>query len=316
MIIKPGFMEHWKTRRLIRVLGHEGIAYLLRLWSFCETNRQWVLKLDEWKLADIVAYPEDKDAEVLWKAFTDLEAAWLDPDEVEGVWVVHGWEEMNANLVRSWKGGEARKKGTGKPEAQAKPKAKGKLEGSLEEAKGKLEGSLREASRVEKSRVRTSPTSPKGEGVFSDAARRLLCGALGRSEAVFSEKEKRAALKAGADGVIEDSRVALVAGFYEAARTGELDRKRYHPRSDLLRVLLNFSGEEDKARAWAEESGFVAVVPGVNGKKDHGGRPPAKQVEAALLALGYRESVPWEELGPGDRAAVNGWIRKNRRKNE
>jgi len=99
MIVAPGFVDHWKTRRLIRLrLNHHdnALEIILRLWSFCQENKRW-------RFCSLT----DQDLDDICRAFNvkaDLMSAGFLKEE-RGVLVVHDWQHFNGQLISSWKNG-------------------------------------------------------------------------------------------------------------------------------------------------------------------------------------------------------------------
>lgn len=100
MIIEPDFLDHWKTRLLMRLLNTEAAPnYVIRLWSHCQTRK--TNKFTEWSpviLSSVCRWPGD--ADLFWSAmlqtFCRLE---------DGHLVAHQWDEVNAGLIASWSNG-------------------------------------------------------------------------------------------------------------------------------------------------------------------------------------------------------------------
>lgn len=113
MIIEPDFLDHWKTRLLMRLLNTEAAPnYVIRLWSHCQTRK--TNKFPEWSpeiLASVCRWPGDADQfwSAMMQTFCRLE---------DGHLVAHQWDEVNASLIAAWsnggKGGRP-KKPTGNP---------------------------------------------------------------------------------------------------------------------------------------------------------------------------------------------------------
>lgn len=113
MIIEPDFLDHWKTRLLMRLLDTEAAPnYVIRLWSHCQTRK--TNKFPEWSpaiLASVCRWPGDADQ--FWSAMMQTFCRHED-----GHLVAHEWDEVNASLIAAWsnggKGGRP-KKPTGNP---------------------------------------------------------------------------------------------------------------------------------------------------------------------------------------------------------
>ena len=113
MIIEPDFLDHWKTRLLMRLLDTEAAPnYVIRLWSHCQTRKTNIFP--EWSpviLSSVCRWPGD--ADVFWSAMLQTFCRVED-----GYLIAHQWDEVNASLIAAWsnggKGGRP-KKPTGNP---------------------------------------------------------------------------------------------------------------------------------------------------------------------------------------------------------
>ena len=115
MIVEPDFLDHWKTRMLVRLLGTETAPlYVIRLWAHCQQRK--TDRFTGW-LPDVLASVcrWDGDGQTLWDSMAKTFI------EVDGETViVHDWADSNASLISSWengkKGGRPRvSKPTGNP---------------------------------------------------------------------------------------------------------------------------------------------------------------------------------------------------------
>ena len=111
MIVDPDFVDHWKTRMLVDLLGNDEVApvYVIRLWAHCQQRREWRFDpLPTAALKAICRYRGDAD---------EFEGAMLAAGFIarEGlVLTAVGWDEYNASLIANWENG---KKG-GRPKKQ------------------------------------------------------------------------------------------------------------------------------------------------------------------------------------------------------
>jgi len=113
MIIEPDFLDHWKTRLLMRLLDTDAAPnYVIRLWSHCQTRK--TNKFPEWSpaiLASVCRWPGDADQ--FWSAMMQTFCR-----SEDGHLIAHEWDEVNASLIAAWsnggKGGRP-KKPTGNP---------------------------------------------------------------------------------------------------------------------------------------------------------------------------------------------------------
>ena len=100
MIIKADFLNHWKTKLLIKRLGDgPALTALISLWAYCEQRRAWQFSLSPLEMAGVCDFGGDP--QTLHHALTELrfiEA--ITPTE----FIVNGWGEMNQSLVLRWPG--------------------------------------------------------------------------------------------------------------------------------------------------------------------------------------------------------------------
>lgn len=111
MKIDPGFINHWKTERLIAELGAEGVVAVLRLWGNAQIKRQWKgLELTPRRLAMETKWKADENH--LFSILTDPDAPWLDLAD-DGTYSIHGFEEHQRQVIHLWnsstKGGRPKK---------------------------------------------------------------------------------------------------------------------------------------------------------------------------------------------------------------
>lgn len=101
MIVDPDFLEHWKTRMLIDMLGDEAAPlYVIRLWGHCQNRREWVF--DGMPIHATKAICRfNGEAHELEKAL--IECGFLEREHNK-ITVV-GWDEHNASLIANWKNG-------------------------------------------------------------------------------------------------------------------------------------------------------------------------------------------------------------------
>lgn len=146
MIVEPDFIDHWKTRLLVRLLGTESAPiYVLRLWSHCQSRK--TDRFTDWHpevLASVCRW--DGDAKTLWdgmlKTFCVLEG---------GAFVARGWAETNAALFSAWNngklGGRPRKQAENNPQV-TRPDTHGQSD-------------REEERREDKTRVEKNPSSER-----------------------------------------------------------------------------------------------------------------------------------------------------------
>ncbi len=104
MKLDPGFINHWKTERLMDQLGAEGVIAILRLWGNAQIRRAFSgLHFTPKRLAMETKWKGD--AEKLFAVLTDPDAPWLDMDE-DGTFTIHGFSEHQHQVVKLWENGK------------------------------------------------------------------------------------------------------------------------------------------------------------------------------------------------------------------
>jgi hypothetical protein len=100
MIIETDFLDHWKTRLIVRLLGTESAPlHVIRLWSHCQTRK--TNRFPEWNPEILSAVCKwGGDANVFWSAILQTFGRIED-----GCFVAHQWDEVNSSLIASWSNG-------------------------------------------------------------------------------------------------------------------------------------------------------------------------------------------------------------------
>jgi hypothetical protein len=100
MIIETDFLDHWKTRLIVRLLGTESAPlHIIRLWSHCQTRK--TNRFPEWNPEILSAVCKwGGDANVFWSAILQTFGRIED-----GCFVAHQWDEVNSSLIASWSNG-------------------------------------------------------------------------------------------------------------------------------------------------------------------------------------------------------------------
>ena len=154
MIVEPDFLDHWKTRLLVRLLGTElAPIYVIRLWAHCQQRK--TDRFTGWKpvvLASVCRW--DGDVETFWEAMGQTFVHFED-----GAVLVHGWAETNASLVSAWANGKlgGRPK---KPQLFAEEKPNGNRPGNPTKTDRVTDREDREdrEEKIEKTKRFTPPT--------------------------------------------------------------------------------------------------------------------------------------------------------------
>jgi hypothetical protein len=151
MIVQPHFLDHWKTNALSAAIGRlEAITALLALWGHCQNQRTWQFPNNEMMIAGICRFSGNP--RVLVDALLALNLLEkVDENTLE----VHGWAELNAQLLHNW---DAGKKG-GRPRKQPKDKPTENPRVNPSETQGQTLG---EPIREDKIREENTPFIPQG----------------------------------------------------------------------------------------------------------------------------------------------------------
>ncbi len=100
MIIKPDFLDHYKTRKLCNLLNEDmAPLYLIRLWGFCEMRKSALIPDDEENIKAVCQYKGK--AKKLVKVL--ISSGFLKREKTE--FIVHDWEEYNQGLMTSYENG-------------------------------------------------------------------------------------------------------------------------------------------------------------------------------------------------------------------
>jgi hypothetical protein len=119
MIVETDFLDHWKTRLIVRLLGTESAPlHIIRLWSHCQTRK--TNRFPDWNPEILSAVCKwGGDANAFWSAILQTFGRIED-----GCFVAHQWDEVNSSLIASWsnggKGGRP-KKPTDNPRVNPEP---------------------------------------------------------------------------------------------------------------------------------------------------------------------------------------------------
>jgi hypothetical protein len=172
MIVETDFLEHWKTRLLVRLLGTETAPlYVIRLWAHCQSRKTYRLTqmgsgLTQSKPDMLSAVCRwDGDPQIFWSAMVQT----FVEDSEDGI-VAHGWAEANASLVASWNNGKM----GGRPKSE-KPKDNPRVNPKQDPVIPQVtQGVTDREDKIEKSREegegKAPPTTPKQEELIPDPA--------------------------------------------------------------------------------------------------------------------------------------------------
>ncbi len=121
MIVEPDFLDHWKTQKMVSLLGENSPLLLIRLWAHCQmrhTDKLPIIAKDAEILAGICRFRGDP--KQLWDAMINCRFIRL----TKGGIVIHDWATTNSTLMRNWKNGQkgGRPKGSKNREKVENPK--------------------------------------------------------------------------------------------------------------------------------------------------------------------------------------------------
>jgi hypothetical protein len=123
MIVKPEFLEHWKTQRLVEITKDESAPLcVIRLWGHCQTSRKWEFPdMTAETLAAICRWAKRKPAchvALVKSGFVD---------RLKKGFAAHDWHTVNGQLIQKWDSG---KKGgrPAKPRTESEPAETGRLQ--------------------------------------------------------------------------------------------------------------------------------------------------------------------------------------------
>jgi len=152
MIVEPDFLDHWKTRLLVRLLNTETAPiHVLRLWAHCQSRKTdrftgWLPEV----LSSVCRW--DGDAQLFWNSMLQTYCE-IDQNEL----VVHGWADVNASLISAWnngkKGGRPKSKSTNENPSVIRP-----VTDRVSDREDKIE-------KIEKKKERCSEVSPWSVGL-------------------------------------------------------------------------------------------------------------------------------------------------------
>lgn len=281
MIIEPDFPDHWKTQLLIQLTGDPAAPLMMiRIWAHCHTRKAWKFSdLSARALAAICRWsgePAKLRAALLESGFLteepDGQITWL---------VAHDFDVVNATLVRNWVNGQKNAARHSPPPSHATPNGhpthtqggSDRMDRSdRRDGSEGLEGSDRDRTPLppQGGKRKKSVAKAKLPSAFPETthARMLAVNAIPaphpRGPEVAWSPGDCAALQAS--GLLELAELdfidqcAAVGGFYAANIPREM-QSRFWKRTTLQKLLGEWGGELDKARAWSLAAGGGAAGP-------------------------------------------------------
>lgn len=254
MIVDPDFLDHWKTRVLVDMLGGDELApvYVIRLWAHCQNRKQSVFHLEKpngnptvnpavTQRKPIVNHALKALCKYAGEAekFVDslVSAGFVEITSDGGGFEVVGWSRHNAQLVAAWengaRGGRPAKKPTGNPTV-----THGKPNANPSETDKRRE----EKSREEKNEK--PPKPPEGESVKSQVDCVASYYLSIHTRARVGERERKlisARLKEGFS--VEDLKQAIDGNHKSDYHSGVNETgKKYHGIGLIFRNAEKVSG--------------------------------------------------------------------------
>lgn len=304
MIIERGFLNHFKTRRLVRELDGDRSAplYLVRIWAVCEERRSGVLNVTPDELAAICEF--DGNPAKLEKTLENCRWVRRAGKRILAL----GWDERNKGLLASItngkKGGRPRKDTSGHqsltttPEGNpagthGKPKeTHGFSQANPTEPKPNLPKPV-ELSGVKLSGEEDPPTVPQGgpERLRIEVDR--ICQLFGRKRKRLGNEAEHALAELSPIG---EDEWRLIEWFYRLPADDAVTEIRVR-RHDADTLVLHWSQEVERAERYRKKIGG-----GANGRSS---RPEpegwAEWLEKKFRAPGdteFRVPASFHNLSP------------------
>jgi len=166
VILDPDFLDHWKTRMLVDLLGGDECAplYVIRIWGHCQARRAVDFDITPIALKAICRAPHDA---------STFEAAMIEAGFVErdgSTLRVPKWAEHNPKLVANWRNG-----GSGGRPAKPKgnpPETQRETHSKPSENPTETQAGISAA----KSEVGLGHWKPVGEGRVGEEKNKLMSG--------------------------------------------------------------------------------------------------------------------------------------------
>lgn len=307
MIVEPDFLDHWKTRLLVRLLGTETAPiHVLRLWAHCQCRK--TDRFTGWKpivLASVCRW--ESDAQTFWDAMVQTFI------EIEGdAVVVHGWAATNASLISAWNNGKlggrpsksTTEKPTGNPPVipqqtdrvtdRVDREEKRRLEGQDINPPTPLQGELanlpQEQKKEPSATVPPAPEKPQGEPVADES--RASKKRTTPTKIPSIEEVKLHAAKIG----LPENEAFKFHGYYEANgwRVGR------NPMKSWVGAMTNWKGKYDERRT-TSNGGPNHRSNGADGNPRNAGIAGFDEWhrDFQARAVGDGQHGPWDDFGRG-----------------
>ena len=231
MIIETDFLDHWKTRLIVRLLATESAPlHIIRLWSHCQTRK--TNRFPDWNPEILSAVCKwGGDANLFWSAMMQTFGRVED-----GCFVAHQWDEVNSSLIASWSNGSlgGRPK---KPKANPRVNLQDNPQVNPEVIPQVTHGVTDREEKIEKTISLENPSVSDQE---SDSLRSRINKWFSRRENTeWSDKELKA-LKPILKLKTPESDLQLLDSRYES--------KNKYRRKDILTLLNNWNTEIDRCK--------------------------------------------------------------------
>jgi len=237
MIIETDFLDHWKTRLIVRLLATESAPlHIIRLWSHCQTRK--TNRFPDWNPEILSAVCKwGGDANLFWSAMMQTFGRVED-----GCFVAHQWDEVNSSLIASWSNGSlgGRPK---KPKANPRVNPQDNPRVNPEVIPQVTHGVTDREEKIEKTNSLEIPSVSDPE---SDSLRSRINKWFSRRENTeWSDKELKA-LKSIVKLKTPESDLQLLDARYES--------KNKYRRKDILTLLNNWNTEIDRCKSGDDDS--------------------------------------------------------------
>lgn len=231
MIVEPDFLDHWKTRLLVRLLGTESAPiYVIRLWAHCQSRK--TDRFTDWKptvLASVCRW--DADPQTLWDAMLET---YLERDG--NTIIARGWAETNAGLISAWTNGKL----GGRPKKQAKQTEPKPTENRPDNRAETVRVTDREDKRREdRGDGIETPQTPRGGEELVALKYRIGSWFSRRASTIWSDKETKA-LKAVIALRTPPEDIDALEARYKSGNP--------YLRRDIITLLNNWNTEIDRAK--------------------------------------------------------------------
>lgn len=227
MIIETDFLDHWKTRLIVRLLGTESAPlYIIRLWSHCQTRK--TNRFPDWNPEILSAVCKwGGDANVFWAAI--LQTFGRIEDDC---FVAHQWDEVNSSLIASWSNG-------GKGGRPKKPRDNPRVNPDPNPVIPRVTHGV--TDREEKIEKTNSSETPSVLDQESDSLRSRINKWFSRRENTEWSAKELKALKSVVKFHTPESDLQLLDARYES--------KNKYRRKDILTLLNNWNTEIDRCKS-------------------------------------------------------------------